>query len=194
MKKFIFGVIGILLIVITVLGYRNINKLFPENKITKVPMGSQIEYQEDIYISVLEKEVLSKKESEELYEETMYNVPFESRVLKVVLELENRGEEKREVLVSDLNMESKGMGNGVSPEYTGILGGEETIRVELEPGERKQKIIGYDILSNQINKKEWKEIEERKFYLTFALYPEKKMLELEEGGAVYETDFENGIE
>ena len=79
MKKFIFGVIGILLIVITVLGYRNINKLFPENKITKVPMGSQIEYQEDIYISVLEKEVLSKKESEELYEETMYNVPFESR-------------------------------------------------------------------------------------------------------------------
>ena len=179
MKKFIFGVIGILLIVITVLGYRNINKLFPENKITKVPMGSQIEYQEDIYISVLEKEVLSKKESEDLYEETMYNVPFESRVLKVVLELENRGEEKREVLVSDLNMESKGMGNGVSPEYTGILGGEETIRVELEPGERKQKIIGYDILSNQINKKEWKEIEERKFYLTFALYPEKKMLELE---------------
>ena len=49
MKKFIFGVIGILLIVITVLGYRNINKLFPENKITKVPMGSQIEYQEDIF-------------------------------------------------------------------------------------------------------------------------------------------------
>ncbi len=78
-----------------------------------------------------------------------------------------------------MNMESKGMGNGVSPEYTGILGGEETIWVELEPGERKQKIIGYDILSNQINKKEWKEIEERKFYLTFALYPEKKMLELE---------------
>lgn len=180
MKKFIFGVTGILMIVITVLGYRNINKLFPENKITKVPMGSQIEYQEDIYVSVLGKEVLSKKESEELYEETIYTFPYDgARVLKVVLELENRGEEKREVFLSDLNMESKGMNNGLSPGDTEILGGQESIRVELEPGERRQKIIGFNILANQINKKEWKEIEERKFYLTFALYPEKKMLELE---------------
>ena len=51
-----------------------------------------------------------------------------------------------------------------------------SLQQELQPGERKKICFPYNILPNQISKKEWETIEERRFWLVFSSYPIKKKL------------------
>lgn len=71
------------------------------------------------------------------------------------------------------------MVNGISMEYLWKLGKYEQTKKELEAKEIRRITVAYDVLSSHITEQKWKELDERKFWLTYALYPKKKMLELE---------------
>lgn len=49
---------------------------------------------------------------------------------------------------------------------------------KLEPGEEKVVTYPYEICSIWFHKKDWKNIEMRSFWMTFASYPEKTVLYL----------------
>lgn len=181
MKKLCMIVSALLVITVVASGYRNINRKIPPTKLISTEVGDKIEFQEDIYISVVSSELLSEQETQENMKD-IGNVLLGVRYLKVELLLENQSKEEKEVIMTDLNMESLGMSNGISLEGTKVLSEDGTIRPKVEPMSEKEVTVVYEVLSNSITEREWKHIEDREIWLTFTQYPEKKMLQLECGG------------
>lgn len=181
MKKLCMIVSALLVITVVASGYRNINRKIPPTKLISTEVGDKIEFQEDIYISVVSSELLSEQETQENMKD-IGNVLLGVRYLKVELLLENQSKEEKEVIMTDLNMESLGMSNGISLEGTKVLSEDGTIRPKVEPMSEKEVTVVYEVLSNSITEREWTHIEDREIWLTFTQYPEKKMLQLECGG------------
>lgn len=181
MKKICVIVSVLLVITVVASGYKNINRKIPPTKLISTEVGDKIEFQEDIYISVVSSELLSEQETQENMKD-IGNVLLGVRYLKVELLLENQSKEEKEVIMTDLNMESFGMSNGISLEGTKVLSEDGTIRPKVEPMSEKEVTVVYEVLSNSITEREWKHIEDREIWLTFTQYPEKKMLQLECGG------------
>lgn len=178
MKKLCMIVSALLVITVVASGYRNINRKIPPTKLISTEVGDKIEFQEDIYISVVSSELLSEQETQKNMKD-IGKILLGVRYLKVELLLENQSKEEKEVIMTDLNMESFGMSNGISLEGTKVLSEDGTIRPKVEPMSEKEVTVVYEVLSNSISKREWKHIEDREIWLTFTQYPEKKMLKLE---------------
>ena len=172
-----FVLAGITAGMMLIAGYWNINRKVPPAVVEEVKMGEQMEFQEGIMISVNSYCFLSDEDQKQLYEKAGGEPVSESRILEVRLTIENTTAESKKIIMSDLYVEGIGMQNGVS-KYI-IDSSEErysSLQQELQPGERKKICFPYNILPNQISKKEWETIEERRFWLVFSSYPIKKKL------------------
>lgn len=179
MKKIILSIIGILCIAAVACGYININKRFPKTKEIRTPLGEQVEFQDDVWIAVDKKELLTEEESKRIYKQLNDKLQMDRRILRVTLTLENKSSEKKETILTDLNMESRGMSNGIySMPGIGIEGYDSVIQ-ELEAGESRQIMFSFNVLSSDCSKKEWQKIDEKEIWLTYTAYPEKHILELE---------------
>lgn len=179
MKKIVLFIMGILCIIMVTCGYININKCFPKTKEIRTPLGEQAEFQDDVWISVDKKELLTEEESKKIYKKLNDNLQMKRRILRVTLTLKNKSSETKEVILTDLNMESREMSNGISS-MPGIgIEGYDSVKQELEPGESRQIMFSFDVLSSMYTKRAWKKIEEQEIWLTYTAYPEKHMLELE---------------
>ena len=94
--------------------------------------------------------------------------------------LKNTTEEEKEVPITYLSLETTGVGTAISQEL--LMENSEhygSMVEKLEPGEEKVVMYPYEICSIWFHKKDWKNIEMRSFWMTFASYSDKIVLYLE---------------
>ena len=106
-------------------------------------------------------------------------VNYDTKIIEVSVCLKNTTEEEKEVPITYLSLETTGVGTAISQEL--LMGNSEhysSMVEKLEPGEEKVVIYPYEICSIWFHKKDWKNIEMRSFWMTFASYPEKTVLYL----------------
>lgn len=175
-KRIILTVIAVILVIAFGCGYRNINQKYPRSVIKLTPKGTEASIQDKIYITIEDSRFLSDKEMAEMFKKTEYTPPFEIKILDITATLENRSEEIKRADLTSLYIESPGGGNGISKSMVDASGG--SVGPELQAGEKKKITIYYEILSTDFKKRVWKNIENREFWITYAQYPEKKILEL----------------
>ena len=175
-RKRVFIMIGAVLAMLLTAGYWNINQRIPQAVVEDVNIGGTLEFQDGVMISVDSYRFLSDKE-QQLYEEVGFNTIHESKLLEVNLTLENMTAESKQIIMSDMYVEGIGISNGIPKMITDASEGHYSGNLqELQPGEKKQVCYPYEILHNQVSQKEWGDITEREFWLTFSSYPVKKKL------------------
>lgn len=183
MKKIVLSIISIFIIGAVTCAYISINKRFPESKVIRTPKGETMEFQNDVWLSVEKKELLTQKESEELYRKVNDRRQMKRRILRVTFRLENRSSERKEIYLSDLNMEMEGFSNGIFsfPQQAGLEGTEgfDNVGQQLEAGESCQVMYSFDILEDALSKKQWEKLEEQDIWIACTAYPEKRILDLE---------------
>ena len=106
-------------------------------------------------------------------------VNYDTKIIEVSVCLKNTTEEEKEVPITYLSLETTGVGTAISQEL--LMGNSEhysSMVEKLEPGEEKVVIYPYEICSIWFHKKDWKNIEMRSFWMTFASYPDKIVLYL----------------
>ena len=106
-------------------------------------------------------------------------VNYDTKITEVSVCLKNTTEEEKEVPITYLSLETTGVGTAISQEL--LMGNSEhygSMVEKLEPGEEKVVTYPYEICSIWFHKKDWKNIEMRSFWMTFASYPDKIVLYL----------------
>lgn len=167
----------VLVIILTAAGYQKINREIPPAVVEAAQIGEWLEYRDGVMVSLDSFRFLTGDEQEKLYQETGFETIYETKLLEVTLTLENTAAESRQVAMSDLYAEGIGISNGINKNIADASEGRYSSNMqELQPGEKKQVCYPYEILKNQVSGKEWAEITEREFWLTFSSYPVKKKL------------------
>lgn len=167
----------VLVIILTAAGYQKINQEIPPAVVEAAQIGEWLEYRDGVMVSLDSFRFLTGDEQEKLYQETGFETIYETKLLEVTLTLENTAAESRQVAMSDLYAEGIGISNGINKNIADASEGRYSSNMqELQPGEKKQVCYPYEILKNQVSGKEWAEITEREFWLTFSSYPVKKKL------------------
>lgn len=167
----------VLVIILTAAGYQKINRELPPAVVEAAQIGEWLEYRDGVMVSLDSFRFLTGDEQEKLYQETGFETIYETKLLEVTLTLENTAAESRQVAMSDLYAEGIGISNGINKNIADASEGRYSSNMqELQPGEKKQVCYPYEILKNQVSGKEWAEITEREFWLTFSSYPVKKKL------------------
>ena len=104
---------------------------------------------------------------------------FITKIIEESVCLKNTTEEEKEVPITYLSLETTGVGTAISQEL--LMGNSEhygSMVEKLEPGEEKVVTYPYEICSIWFHKKDWKNIEMRSFWMTFASYSDKIVLYL----------------
>lgn len=167
----------VLVIILTATGYQKINRELPPAVVEAAQIGEWLEYRDGVMVSLDSFRFLTGDEQEKLYQETGFETIYETKLLEVTLTLENTAAESRQVAMTDLYAEGIGISNGINKNIADASEGRYSSNMqELQPGEKKQVCYPYEILKNQVSGKEWAEITEREFWLTFSSYPVKKKL------------------
>lgn len=185
MKKKWIWTTGILLLVVGIItaGYVRINHQFPRSSEKKIKMGEFVEFQEGIYLKIDRVDLLTDQEREELYNKTEETPICESKIWNVHFILENRTNEDKNYEMTSLNLETQGGSTGISALFLSILKAEDGESLQghgiIKPGERKEVICPYVLLSDYFTKEQWNDIENREKWITFASYPEKVMMQFE---------------
>ena len=159
----------VLVIILTATGYQKINRELPPAVVEAAQIGEWLEYRDGVMVSLDSFRFLTGDQ------ETGFETIYETKLLEVTLTLENTAAESRQVAMSDLYAEGIGISNGINKNIADASEGRYSSNMqELQPGEKKQVCYPYEILKNQVYGKEWAEITEREFWLTFSSYPVKK--------------------
>lgn len=106
-------------------------------------------------------------------------VNYDTKIIEVSVCLKNTTEEEKEVPITYLSLETTGVGTAISQEL--LMENSEhygSMVEKLEPGEEKVVMYPYEICSIWFHKKDWKNIEMRSFWMTFASYSDKIVLYL----------------
>lgn len=181
MKKILASVLIVILAVGTFAGYKRINKIFPQRKEVVVEKGEFIKYDEGVSISVKDKKWLSEKETEQRIKNLRFDDQWQHKIMDVTFSIKNETDEKKKISFTDLYLETLGVANGLVLQLcTSDHSDYSNLRKEkeLEPGEQKEVTIPYMMVSLHFQKKDWENIENRDFWITFSSYPEKIYLRL----------------
>lgn len=106
-------------------------------------------------------------------------VNYDTKIIEVSVCLKNTTEEEKEVPITYLSLETTGVGTAISQEL--LMENSEhygSMVEKLEPVEEKVVMYPYEICSIWFHKKDWKNIEMRSFWMTFASYSDKIVLYL----------------
>lgn len=175
MKKVIL--IMMLLIAVAFWGrYTQINQQYPKTQELKTLIGEQVEFQDDVMISVLKHRIWDDKEANDFYDENEEEQIYETKILEVVIELKNKSAIEKEIHLYNLYLESMGFKNGVMNIQVISSDIRDRAVQKLQPNEVRTIEMLYEILLYQFPKSDWDKLEAYDMWLTFALYPEKKML------------------
>lgn len=181
-KKIIIIMTAIVLFGGFIAGYRNINQKYPARKVETAEKGEFLEFLDGVKISANGIKWLSTEEQEAIYENSGIDtskVNYDTKIIEVSVCLKNTTEEEKEVPITYLSLETTGVGTAISQEL--LMGNSEhygSMVEKLEPGEEKVVTYPYEICSIWFHKKDWKNIEMRSFWMTFASYPDKIVLYL----------------
>lgn len=147
---------------------------YPARNVEAAEKGESLEFLDGVKISANVVKWLSTEEQAAIYENSGIDTS------KVNYDtMKNTMEEEKEVPITYLSLETTGVGTAISQEL--LMGNSEhygSMVEKLEPGEEKVVTYPYEICSIWFHKKDWKNIEMRSFWMTFASYPDKIVLYL----------------
>ena len=179
-KKIILLAAAGIVLVATAFGYHKVNAEHPRAIIKEAAFGETLEYQKDVLISVDKAEILSKEETNKLLSDIDIEPLADSRIINVTITLTNSTEEIQELDMTDLNLVTSGMTNGIAKDISDSCSGSYgRLKQVLAPGETQQITYPYEMLSLWFTKKDWEQIEERELWLSFSEYPVKTILRLD---------------
>ncbi len=179
-KRIAYSVFVLAIFLVVLAGYKNINHKYPERKTVEVTKGEKIKFTEGIDISVVDFRWFTEKEKNELYHaqniesETLFE---DEEICEITVVLENCSQEKKEFEDQYLMLESTGISNGYNFVYEKVFS--ERYGIEdriLEPGEMKSVTHLYNVSAAWFHDKDWKDVKERDYWLTFTSYPIRTIL------------------
>ena len=101
------------------------------------------------------------------------------RLLWVKIGIRNTMEREVSLDMLDLGAESAGWSNIPDIDYYQAFGDrEKTLWMDLKPGEEVTYELPYLLLKANFTESEWKKAEQKEYYITWKLYPEKKSVTL----------------
>lgn len=175
-KKLAMVVVAVLGLLVFFQRYMQINQQYPRTEEVKIPIGEEVEFKDDVMLSVLEHRIWDDKEANDFYAENEEEQIYETKIVEVVVEVENKSPIEEEIHLYNLYLETLGFKNGVM--NIQVLSSDIRDRAvqKLQPNEVRTIEMLYEILLYRFPKSDWDKLEDYDMWLTFALYPEKKML------------------
>lgn len=173
MKKMVTGLIVLVFGVLFFIGYRNVNQKYLESTKVTAQMGEKQPFSTGGEICVKKLERRDKKIEQEQHNSDM-ELPFDYRTYLVYCEVSNGSSEEQALDLTNCYIETMGWANGINMENFFVFNPDlNSMSIQLKPGESREVILPYQILSNGFQKKEWEQINTRKFMLTYSEYPVK---------------------
>lgn len=179
MKRTIIIATAVSMILIggTAWGSYKINKTYPQRGETTAEKGNSLEFQDGVQISVKDSRMLPEEERKQVNQKAEAYAEYSDQIMEVTVQLDNQTEETKEVSLENVYLETAGMANGTSSFYNEAAG-YGALNQSLEPGESKEVTYIYNLSKEWFQKREWKKIDSRQFWLTFSSYPEMTVLYL----------------
>lgn len=184
-KKKIMVIIFILVFAVVFLyRYRSINQQFPNPELREAYIGEVMEL-EDVTFQLEKVEMLDGKGLHALDPDIVIATdpsgnPFPDEKIRVVLnyiQIKNIGNQQKAVDFSRIKAESGAWGNGINGEIFMALNPGISVQKEIiRPGEVRNVVIPFSMLSTMFKEKDWARIDERVFSTVLSLYPEKIVL------------------
>lgn len=178
-KKIILLIVVGIILGGTAFGYHNINEKYPQAIVKEAVPGETLEYQKGVLISIDKAEILSEEETDKIISDSNIEPIADSRIINVTIVLENTTQETQELSMTDINLVTDGMANGISKDIADLDSDfYGRLKQVLSPGEIKKVTYPYEMLSSWFNENDWNHIEAREFWLSFSQYPVKTILRL----------------
>lgn len=179
-KNYIIIGLALILVIVCFMRFRYINNKYPEAPLEKFTLNETFDY-EGVQLSVEESKLVNDDELKTI--STSEEDPFadqEKKAIFVKVKFKNNSKETKTIEAYNFEVESLSWHNGLSLELFKEVNKEDDASpvVELKPGEEKALILPYSMIEKHFDKKTWKALKNRKFYLTLELYPVKRCVEL----------------
>lgn len=182
-KRIVYSAFVIAIFLGVLVGYRNINHKYPERQTVGVAKGEQTKFAEGVDISITDFRWFSEEEKKELYHAQNIEidaVTSDEEICEITVMLENRSQVKKRVEDQYLMLESTGISNGYNFMYEKAFPKRYGIEDRtLEAGEKKSVTHLYSISSLWFRDKDWEDVKEREYWLTFTSYPIRTILWLQ---------------
>ena len=186
MKKKKLMVIGLIIAfaVFFLYRYRSLNMQFPNPELREAYIGEVMEF-EDVTFELEKVEILDGKDMNAIDPDIVIATdpsgkPFPDEKIRVVLnyiQIKNIGNKQKLVDFSRINAESGAWGNGINGEIFMALNPGVSVQKEIiKPGEVRNVVIPFSMLSTMFKERDWEGIDERVFSTVLNLYPEKIVL------------------
>lgn len=183
-KKIIVIVLTIVFAAFFLYRYRSLNMQFPNPKLREAYIGEAMEFEEITFelekVEMLDGKGVNALDSDIVIATDPSGKPFPDEEIRVVLnyiQIKNCGNKQKAVDFSRINAESGAWGNGINGEIFMALNPGVSVQKEvIKPGEVRNVVIPFSMLSTMFKEKDWESIDERVFSTVLNLYPEKIVL------------------
>ncbi|SDG57275.1 hypothetical protein [Marvinbryantia formatexigens] len=177
-RKWLLIIPGIFLICLWIHAVYRINREIPRTKSIVYQNGEWVPWKNGVEILVKGGSFMEDSQirgNQNVTEGMRY--AGEMKLLWVDIELKNTSQTGARVDCLELGAEAPGWANIPNPDfYYTINEGKNGLQTELEPGENIEYSLPFLLLKNNFRNSEWKKVEQKEYYITLALYPEKKMI------------------
>ncbi len=174
-KKGLLIVIVLILIMMWGIGVYRVNTQIPQVKKSVFQSGEWIPWKDGMEIKVQGMHFMEDDEIRKngrIPEESLYS--YEMRLLWAEICVRNRGEKESLFDALDLGAESDGWSNIPDVEfYQYFCDAEKGLYNNLQPGEEMTYELPYLLLRANFRDSEWEKAEQKQYYITWSLYPEK---------------------
>lgn len=156
-----------------------VNQQIPQVK-TVVMKGSQWnEWKDGIQLKIDGMDFMEDADIREavVSEEFLYD--YEMKVLWMNIQIKNESTAESQVDLLNIGAETEGWSNIPDMQLYEALGdSQKSLKFNLKPGENVSYRLPFLFLKSNFRDANWKKIEDEKYYITLALYPEKKMIQV----------------
>ena len=180
MKKFLLTVMAVVLLIVWGTCVYRVNDLIPQVSQSIYPGGEWVLWKDGVELNVKGMRFMEDEEirsAGKIPDEALF--PYEMRLLWVETCFRNTQEQEVTMDMLDLGAESAGWSNIPDVDYYQYLGEKEKmLKVRLQPGEEVTYELPYLLLKVNFTESEWRQAEQKEYYITWSLYPEKKSVTL----------------
>lgn len=179
-KKLIVGVI-IVILLLSVWGFFfiRINHKLPQAKLVEYPKNQWVTMQKSLEIKVEGMKFMKDaqiRKTKDIPTNLLY--PDEMKLIWLTFKVRNTGKADITRDIGALSMESAGWSNIADSAYMQYIAGEQAkLNITFAPGEKQTFHLPYLLLSTNYRTSEWRKVENKKYWLTFRLYPKKERIQ-----------------
>lgn len=178
-KKRKTAIIVALLVAGVVVGFwvykvAEVNREYPQASIEHIPCGTETSLENGVKVRVKNTEFLTSGEYIKRYGKNMEISKDEDLcVVLATISLKNPTTKKQAVDICQFYIEKEGYYNGMALDtFLEQSKGEDTVRI-LGKSEEQEVTLPYILYAYQFKQKDWKQIQEKQFYLVNQRYPVK---------------------